>query len=343
MTLDSLISWINSAVIFGTVIMFGSVGEIITEKSGNLNLGVPGVMYLGGVASIAGAHFYENYTDNPNKVICLIIALLSGIVASALGGLIYSFLTITLRANQNVTGLTLTIFGSGIANFFGGSLNKLSGGVGQISVLTTSAAFRTKIPWISGAFGRISQIFFNYNWMVYLAIIITIAADYFLYRTRAGLNLRAIGENPATADAAGIDVTRYKYIATCTGCAMSGLGGIFYVMCYIKGTWENSGTIEALGWLAVALVIFTMWRPINAIWGSYLFGACFWLNIYMPSSISQYISSILGLRQTTHLQNIYKMLPYVVTIIVLIFVSLRKKKENQGPAALGLSYFREER
>ena len=142
--------------------------------------------------------------------------------------------------------------------------------------------------------------------MVYLAIIITIAADYFLYKTRTGLNLRAIGENPATADAAGIDVARYKYLATCTGCAISGLGGIFYVMCYIKGTWENSGTIEALGWLAVALVIFTMWRPINAIWGSYLFGACFWLNIYMPSSISQYISTILRVKQITHLQNIYK-------------------------------------
>ncbi len=328
--MTGFISLFQAAVVFGTVIMFGAVGEIITEKSGNLNLGVPGIMYLGGIASLAGAFFYENSTDSPNSFVCVIIALLCAFLASALGGLIYSFLTITLRANQNVTGLTLTIFGSGVANFFGGSLNKLAGGVGQISVAATSTAFRSGVPLISKIEGPVGQLFFNYGWLTYIAIIVAIIAQWYLTRTRTGLNLRAVGENPATADAAGINVTAYKYLATCIGAGISGLGGMFYVMDYTKGTWANDGTIENLGWLAVALVIFTTWRPKNAIWGAYLFGILYWAFFYIS-----------GLTRSS--QEIFKMLPYVVTIIVLIFISLRKKRENQPPEALGLSYFREDR
>lgn len=323
------ISLFQAAVVFGTVIMFGAVGEIITEKSGNLNLGVPGIMYLGGIASLAGVFFYESSTENPNKALCIIIALICGFVASAFGGLVYSFLTITLRANQNVTGLTLTIFGSGVANFFGGSLNKLAGGVGQISVAATSSAFRTSIPGLS-KLGVIGKLFFSYGWLAYVAIAVAIICEWYLKRTRSGLNLRAVGENPATADAAGINVKGYKYLATCIGAGISGLGGVFYVMDYTKGTWSNDGTIENLGWLAVALVIFTTWRPKNAIWGAYLFGVLYWAYFYID-----------GLTRSS--QEIFKMLPYIVTIIVLIVISLRKKKENQPPQALGLAYFREER
>ncbi len=323
------ISLFQAAVVFGTVIMFGAVGEIITEKSGNLNLGVPGIMYLGGIASLAGVFFYESSTENPNKFLCIIIALLCGFAASAFGGLIYSFLTITLRANQNVTGLTLTIFGSGVANFFGGSLNKLAGGVGQISVAATSSAFRTSIPGLS-KLGAVGKLFFSYGWLAYVAIAVAIICQWYLKRTRSGLNLRAVGENPATADAAGINVKAYKYVATCVGAGISGLGGVFYVMDYTKGTWSNDGTIENLGWLAVALVIFTTWRPKNAIWGAYLFGILYWAYFYIG-----------GLTRSS--QEIFKMLPYIVTIIVLIVISLRKKKENQPPQALGLAYFREER
>ena len=259
----------------------------------------------------------------------MIIALVCGVAASMLGGLVYSFLTITLRANQNVSGLALSIFGSGVANFFGGSLNKLAGGVGQISVATTSAAFRMQIPGLS-KLGIVGKIFFSYGFMMYLAIIIAIVMQYFLSRSRAGLNLRAVGENPATADAAGINVVRNKYLATCIGAGISGLGGIYYVMDYIKGTWANDGSIEKLGWLAVALVIFTRWKPKNAIWGSYLFGLMYWLYFYMA-----------GLTRSS--QELFKMLPYVVTIIVLILVSMRKKREDQPPQSLGLAYFREER
>ena len=152
---------------------------------------------------------------------------------------------------------------------------------------------------------------------------------FFLSKTRKGLNLRAVGENPATADAAGINVTLYKYLATCIGCGISGLGGLYFVMEYSGGTWTNNGFGDR-GWLAVALVIFSLWKPLNAIWGSILFGGLYILYLYIP-----------GVGRST--QEIFKMLPYLVTIIVLILTSFRRKRENQPPAGLGLPYFREER
>ncbi len=145
-----------------------------------------------------------------------------------------------------------------------------------------------------------------------------------------GLNLRAVGENPATADAAGINVTKYKYLATCVGAGISGLGGLYYTMDYIKGTWSTDGSIEKLGWLAVALVIFASWKAGRAIWGAYLFGLLSWAYFYLPNL-------------TRSSQEIFKMLPYLVTLAVLVAVSLRRKRENQPPASLGLPYFREER
>ena len=323
--MTQVFSLLQAAMVFGTVILFGAIGEIMTEKSGNLNLGVPGIMYLGGIAGLAGAFWYQTNFASPSAIVGLLIALVCALAAAALGGLIYSFLTITLRANQNVTGLTLTIFGSGVANLFGGTMNKMAGGVGQISVGMTSGAYRATLPFL-----RNVGVFSGLGFMVYLAIILAFLASYFLNRTRKGLNLRSVGENPATADAAGISVTKYKYLSTCIGAAISGLGGLYYVMDYIKGTWSTDGGIEKLGWLAVALVIFARWKPTQAIWGSYLFGALFWLFLYIP-----------GLTRSS--QEIFKMLPYVVTIIVLIVVSLRKKRENQPPASLGLAYFREER
>ena len=346
-----LVSLITTAVSFGTVIMYGSMGEILTEKSGHLNLGVPGIMYMGGIGGLIGAFIYETHTASPVPAVGLAIALGCAVVCSVFGGLIYSFLTITLRANQNVTGLTLTIFGGGLANFFGGSLSKLAGGVGQISVAATSSAFRATqhisdglVSWLrmraasgSGFVGILAKIaeyldkaFCNYGFMAYLAIVIAILLSRFLNRTSRGLNLRAVGENPATADAAGVNVTLYKYLSTCVGAAISGLGGVYYVMDYIKGTWANDGNIEAVGWLAVALVIFATWKPLRSVWGAYLFGALYWLYNFIP-----------GLTRSA--QEIFKMLPYIVTIIVLITVSLRHKKEDQPPTSLGLSYFREDR
>lgn len=327
--MESFLSLFRAAVCFGTVIMFGCIGETLTEKSGNLNLGVPGIMYLGGIASLIGAFFYERAAEHPNPVVAFVIAFVCAFAASAFGGLIYSFLTVTLRANQNVTGLTLTIFGSGVANFFGGSLMKLAGGVGQISVPVTSSAFRATLPFAS-KLGYFGKFFLSFGSLVYVAVILAIVLQIFISRTKKGLNLRAVGEDPATADANGISVIRYKYLSTCIGAGISGLGGLYYVMDYTSGTWANDGTIEALGWLAVALVIFTMWKPKNSIWGAYLFGVLYWIYYY-----------ITGLTRSS--QEIFKMLPYIVTIVVLIIVSLRRKRENQAPKSLGIPYFREDR
>lgn len=327
--MNQAISLIQAAVVFGTVILFGAVGEILAEKSGNLNLGVPGIMYLGGIAGLIASFVYEGNAANPNPGVSIAITLLATFVAAMLGGLIYAVLTITLRANQNVTGLTLTIFGGGIANLFGGTLNKMAGGVGQISVAMTSGAFRTTIPALAGL-GAVGKIFFSYGFMAYLAVILAFIVSWVINRTSVGLNLRAVGENPATADAAGINVTRYKYLATCIGAGISGLGGLYYTMDYIKGTWSTDGSIEKLGWLAVALVIFATWKPRRSIWGAYLFGALFWLFFYIP-----------GLNRSS--QEIFKMLPYLVTLLVLIMVALRKKREDQPPRSLGVAYFREER
>ena len=329
--MSSLIAWILRAIPFGTIIMYGAMGEIVTEKSGNLNLGVPGIMYLGGFAGFASAYFYENSVANPNPVLSVLIALISALAASALGGLIYAFLTITLRANQNVTGLALTTFGMGVANFFGVFI--LNGSTYSAAPIANKA-FAAKIPVLSGL-GVLGQTVFSYGFLAYAAIVLALVLHWFFTRTRAGLNLRAVGENPATADAAGINVTKYKYVATCVGAAICGVGGLYYVLDYNQGIWATTGQIEALGWLALALVIFTTWKPLNAIWGAYLFGILYWLYQFPPS--------MLGITVSSAMTDLVQMVPYVVTIVVLIVVSMRRKKEDQPPAHLGLAYFREER
>ncbi len=308
--------------------LFGATGEIITERSGNLNLGIPGIMYMGGVSGLMGAFFYERSTSSPNGVIGLLISLLCALIAASIGGAIYSFLTITLRANQNVVGLALTTFGVGFGNFFGGSISKLAGGVGQISVATTAAAYRAPIPGLC-KIPVIGEIFFSYGCLTYIAIIVALYLSYFLERTRRGLSLRAVGENPATADAAGINVSKYKYVATILGAAIAGLGGLHFVMEYLGGTWVNDGFGDK-GWLSIALVILAIWKPIRAMWGALIFGALYILYMYIP-----------GLER--YMQEIFKMLPYVVTMIVLVISSKRNKMENQPPKSLGLAYFREER
>lgn len=323
-----LLTFIQKAIGQGVAILFGATGEIVTEKSGNLNLGIPGIMYMGGISGLMGAFFYENGTDNPNAFVGLLISLVCTLLASMLGGLIYSFLTITLRANQNVVGLALTTFGVGFGNFFGGSISKLAGGVGQVSVQITADAYRKTIPGLSNI-PVVGQLFFSYGFLTYLSIVIAIVMALFLNKTRRGLHLRAVGESPATADAAGINVSLYKYVATVSGAAIAGLGGLYFVMEYLGGTWTNNGFGDR-GWLAIALVILALWKPGNAIWGSFLFGGLYILYIYLP-----------GLTRAT--QELCKMLPYVVTIIVLIITSKRNKPENQPPASLGTAYFREER
>ncbi len=324
-----LVTFIQRAVVQGIPLLFGSTGEILTEKSGNLNLGTAGVMYVGGITGVIGAFLYEQNATQMNTFLTVLIPILSSILGSLVMGLIYSFLTVTLRANQNVTGLALTTFGVGFGNFFGGSLIKLTkSDVPSVTLTATSLAFKKALPFAS-KLGWFGEIFLSYSFLAYVAIAIAIIVSFYFNRTRSGLNLRAVGENPATADAAGINVGKYKYISICLGSIIAGFGGLYYVMDYACGVWSNNAFGDR-GWLAIALVIFAIWRPNLSIIGSILFGGLFIVHNYIPNlSMSD--------------QELFKMTPYLVTIIVLIVISMLKKRDFQPPQSLGLSYFREDR
>ena len=327
----NLAAFIPRAVVQGIPLLFGSTGEILTEKSGNLNLGIPGVMYVGAISGVIGSFFYEQSTDNMNGVLAILIPVLCCLAASFLMGLLYSFLTVTLRANQNVTGLAMTTFGVGFGNFFGGSLIKLSGSdVPSIALSATSSYFSKSLPF-AARLGWFGKVFLSYGFLAYAAILIAIICAYVLNHTRVGLHLRAVGEDPAAADAAGINVTKYKYLATCIGCMIAGLGGLYYVMDYACGVWSNDAFGDR-GWLAIALVIFTIWRPVVSIFSSIFFGGLYILYLYIPTGMDH-----------MEYQELYKMIPYVVTLVVLVVTSIRSKRESQPPASLGLAYFREER
>ncbi len=325
-----IVSFIPRAVAQGIPLLLGSTGETITEKSGNLNLGIPGVMYVGAICGVIGSFLYEQSVEKVNPALAILIPFCACLVGSLLMGLLYCFLTVTLRANQNVTGLAMTTFGVGFGNFFGGSLMKLTGSeVPSIALSATSNCFRASLPFAKDL-GWVGTVFFSYGFLAYLAIAIALIASFVLNHTRTGLHLRAVGENPATADAAGINITKYKYVTTCIGCMIAGLGGLYYVMDYANGVWSNDAFGDR-GWLAIALVIFTIWRPAVGILASMLFGGLYILYLYIPSGLNLSV------------KELYKMLPYIVTIIVLVISSMRNKKENQPPAGLGLPYFREER
>lgn len=328
------VSFIPRAVSQGIPLLYGSTGEIITEKSGNLNLGIPGIMYVGAISGVIGSFYYESsvpVTDALNPFLAIMIPLACSLIGSFIMGLLYCFLTVSLRANQNVTGLAMTTFGIGFGNFFGGSLIKLSGlDVPSIALSRTSLCFSASLPF-AGKLGWFGRIFLSYGFLAYLAIIIAVTCSLVFKRTRIGLHLRAVGEDPATSDAAGINVTRYKYMATCIGSMIAGLGGLYYVMDYASGVWSNDAFGDR-GWLAIALVIFTIWRPNVSVFASILFGGLYILYLYIPSGMDH-----------MEYKELYKMIPYIVTLIVLVITSMRNKRENQPPASLGLSYFREER
>ena len=331
---DFLLNFIPRAIVQGIPLLYGSTGEIITEKTGNLILGIPGVMYVGAISGVIGAFLYENSLADPsqmNGVLAILIPMVCCLLGSLLMGLLYCFLTVTLRANQNVTGLTMTTFGVGFGNFFGGSLIKLvDSEVPSIALSATSAYFSKTLPF-ADKLGWFGKLFLSYGFLAYLGVIIAFIASYVLKRTRTGLHLRAIGEDPNTADAAGINVTKYKYMVTCLGCMIAGLGGLYYVMDYACGIWSNDAFGDR-GWLAIALVIFTIWRPNVSVFASFLFGGLYILYLYIPTGMDN-----------MEFQELYKMIPYVVTLAVLVITSMRSKRENQPPASLGLPYFREER
>lgn len=314
-----------SAISIATVLLYGCVGEIITEKAGHLNLGIPGIMCMGTAGGCLGVSLYMGALSSPENasliLLFLISLLFSTVFAAALGG-IYALLTVTLRCNQNITGLAITIFGGGATNFIMSFVDRTNfDPAGKL--ISSSLPFADKL----GGFGK---VVFGHGIYVYLAIAVAVVCSLVLNKTRVGLHLRAVGESPATADAAGINVVLYKYMAIIIGSGIAGIGGFYYIMDYIKGSWENAATIEAFGWLAIALVIFVLWKPNVAILGAFLFGACYIVAFVIPNI-------------TSTQREIIKMLPYVITIVVLVITSIRNKRENQPPASLGLNYFREER
>ena len=315
-------SWLNfliDSLAFGATFMYGSTGEIITEKAGHLNLGIPGVMCMGGAGGCLVLNLIGK-SNLPGPVI-VILGILGAMAMAMLMGLIYSFLTVTLRANQNVTGLALTTFGAGLMKVIMSKMDATVYLVGPKMLYRWPFAGRTDALQCLGV-------------MFFLAVIIAVLSSFVLYRTKVGLHLRAVGENPGTADAVGINVTRYKYAASCIGSGIAGLGGFYYIIDYMASQ-EAYLSLEVFGWLSIALVIFALWRPHMTVIGSTVFGFLF--------SCSSHIANIEGVTVTMAAKPLLKMLPYVFTIAVLIFTSIRNKRENQPPASLGLSYFREER
>lgn len=317
-----LITFLFNSIRFSTTFLFGSTGETITEKAGHLNLGIPGIMCVGAIGGCFGESMYLRSLSDISQIngfLAVFVPILFAALFAGLMGLVYCFFTVTLRCNQNVTGLVITTFGAGLTNFL---INKID----RTNFSVASGFFTKGIPGAENM-GWFGKLFLSYGALVYLAIFIAIITAIVLKKTRTGLQLRAVGENPATADAAGINVTAYKYTATFLGSSVAGLGGLFYIMDYLNGSWEYS--IDAMGWIAIALVIFTMWKPNWGILGSILFGALYIAPNYLAVNF--------------HQKELVKMIPFFVTIVVLILTSIINKKENQPPASLGLSYFREER
>ncbi|MBO6285699.1 MAG: ABC transporter permease [Bacilli bacterium] len=325
--MNYVVSFLSMAIKFATVFLFGATGEIINQKSGHLNMGTPGIMYLGAFGGILGERIYLDAIGPSgalNPFMIVFMPILFAVIFGAIGGAIFSFFTVTLHCNQNVTGLTLTTLGVGIACFFIGTMD--TSRMPEVGMALQHAfTGYENLGW----FG---EIFLSQSWFTYLGVVVAIAAAIIIKYTRVGLHLRAVGEDASAADAAGVNVNRYRYIATLIGGAIAGIGGAFYELDNVKGMFNVADGIDAFGWLALCIVIFSMWKPQIAIGASFLF-ACMSIA---PTFFAPYLG---GARFATYL---LKMLPYVATIVVLIIVSILDKK-NQPPANLGVPYFREDR
>ncbi len=327
-----MISYISTAIPFAIIFLYGCLGEIITEKSGHLNLGLPGVMCMG---AFGGCLFVSNYlgsfsnAQNANYFLVVLLSLMGAMIFGALGGLIYAFLTVSLKCNQNITGLALTTFGSGFASYFMGIFKTDL----QKANFTKASKIIAKYMPIGDKTGWFGKIFLSYGILVYLAIALCIITTLIFNKTRVGLNLRAVGENPATADAMGVNVNGYKYFSILIGSSIAGIGGLYYIV-NNSGVWDNSSTLEAYGWLALALVIFTTWRPVIAIFGAILFGLLDRFGSF---------AFLFNIKLNPFGKVLMDILPYLVTLIVLIVTSIIGKKETQPPSSLGVNYFKEDR
>ena len=307
------IAFLSAAVVAGTPLLFASLGGILCERVGNQNLGIEGMMMMGAVAGFIVAI----------KTASPLAAMAAAALAGLIGALIYAVLAITLRTNQVVTGLTLTMFGTGLANFLGKPYINL------MTPVRVKSFFAAKAIPVLSDIPIIGPIFFKQDLFIYFGYLTVLVLGVYLFKTRPGLNMRAVGQNPAAADAASINVTFYKYAHVLLGGALCGLGGAYLSLVYVP-SWQENIT-AGLGWIAVALIIFATWNPYKAVFGSYLFGGLTILGFRLEGAgmhINQYLVD---------------MTPYIVTILVLVFVSQGHNPKNAPPKALGDPYFREER
>ena len=311
-----LVVVLASAVTYGTPLLFSALGELVTERSGVLNLGVEGMMLVGAVMGFWAVQ----------KTGSLTVAVLVAAVAGAAMSLIHAFLVITLRANQIVSGLALVIFAgaAGLSSYLGNTLS--------LADQPARNAFGPMFPksWQNLQF--FGPILFKQSALVYLSWGLVALVALYLNRTRFGLNVRAVGESPAAADAMGINVSAYRYVHTLFGGACAGVGGACFTL-WITPQWVDGITAGA-GWIAIALVIFAFWRPTLCLVGAYLFGA--FSGIPFAFQARGILSGIPP--------ELFQALPYVMTIVVLVAVSSAGAKRRLGaPAALGTPYVREER
>ena len=314
----SLGLFLQVAVQAGTHILFGILGGILFEKAGQTNLGTEGMMLMGA----AFGYMAGFLTGNP------FLAFICAGLAGSLGALIYALITVTLRGNQVVTGLVLTTFGSGLASYMSKTLSA------NILPEAVSQAFARKTLPLLNKIPVLGLMLFDQSLYVYISVLLAVFLFVYYKYTRLGLNIRAVGENPAAADASGIDVTRYKYIHILCGGFLCGLGGSYLSLSYVP-RWQENITAGA-GWISIALVIFCTWNPLKAIFAAWAFGAL--------KGITFKFQSLTIAGKTIALSSqLLDMIPYLATVVVLVLMGLHFKKENQGPASLGRAYFREER
>ena len=327
--LGVITSFIHNIVVYNIPLLYGTVGEIVVEKSGSLNLGVEGIMAVGAIFG----YIFGCYANS------LGVGIAAAFLTAALCGLLFALLTVSLQANQNITGLTVTTFGLGVYFFVGNGL-KAQGWPVMSNYENIKQGFAdVAIPVLSDI-PLMGHGLFNHNVLVYLGVAIAVAMWWYLNRTTPGLKLRSVGENPGAADSVGINVKRMKYLHICLGCGIMGIGG-YYMGLNMSGSFNSSCWINGYGWIAVALVIFANWNPALAIGGTVVFGFFNTLRV-SASSLAAAFPAGLGWLAAIPTQ-VYQALPFVITAIVLVATSIRSKKGSGVPASLGVNYFREER
>lgn len=329
-SLDVLTLFLFNIVIYNIPLLYGTVGEIIIEKSGSLNLGVEGIMAVGAI-------FGYLIGCSANS---LTVGILASFLCAGLFGIIFAVLTVSMQANQNVTGLTMTTFGVGLFFFIGKGLSASWPVMTQYENINNGFKNPIEIPLLS-KIPVVGKALFSHNILVYLGILIAVAVWFYLNKTKVGLRLRAIGENPGAADSLGINITLYKYVHIILGSGIMGIGG-YYMGLNLGGSFEGSNCwINGYGWIAVALVIFANWNTLAAILGTLVFGFFNTLQIY-SGSLAYAFPKALGFLDRVPSQ-LYQALPFIITALVLIFSSVRKNNKSAQPASLGLNYYREER